>query len=52
LVTLGVGPTAYTAAARAALSRGLWPAGAALPITLEQAEMGFRQTLEGGLYAG
>jgi energy-coupling factor transporter ATP-binding protein EcfA2 len=52
LVTLGVGPTAYTAAARAAQSRKLWPEGAPLPITLEQAEMGFRQTLEGGAHVG
>jgi energy-coupling factor transporter ATP-binding protein EcfA2 len=52
LAGYGVGHTAYTAAARAAQPRGLWPANSPLPVTLEQAEMGFRATLQGDSHAG
>ncbi|HXF63915.1 MAG TPA: ABC transporter ATP-binding protein [Caldilineaceae bacterium] len=47
LAAYGVGHTAYTAAARAAQPRGLWPADRPLPVTLEQAEAGFRAIVQG-----
>jgi energy-coupling factor transporter ATP-binding protein EcfA2 len=42
LIEVGLGGTVYTAAAREGRGRGLWPGAAPLPVTLEQAEAGFR----------
>lgn len=42
-----VGQTSYTMAARRSADRGLWPAAQPLPITLEQAAVGFRAVLRG-----
>jgi energy-coupling factor transporter ATP-binding protein EcfA2 len=51
LIQLRVGETAYTAAARTAQPRGLWPAARRLPITLDEAAAGFRAAL-GDAHAG
>lgn len=42
LPTIGVHTTRYTDVARRGRERGLWPTGQPLPLTLEQAEAGFR----------
>ena len=42
LETHHIAPTRYTRAARRAQDTGLWPAGHPLPVTLDQAEAGFR----------
>jgi energy-coupling factor transporter ATP-binding protein EcfA2 len=44
LPALGIGQTRYTQAARRARAAGLWPPGAPLPVTLDQAVAGFRET--------
>jgi energy-coupling factor transport system ATP-binding protein len=43
-----VGQTRYTAVARRAQSESLWPAGLTLPVTIDQAEAGFRNGLTAG----
>jgi len=47
LETYQIGQTRYTLAARRALSEGLWPAGHRLPVTVDEAEAGFRVAWEG-----
>jgi energy-coupling factor transporter ATP-binding protein EcfA2 len=43
LLELGVGQTRYTQAARRAQAAGLWPPGAPLPVTLDQAVAAFQE---------
>jgi energy-coupling factor transport system ATP-binding protein len=43
-----IGQTRYTTVARRAQMEGLWPAVQPLPVTVEQAEAGFRAVWEGG----
>jgi energy-coupling factor transporter ATP-binding protein EcfA2 len=45
LPTIGVHTTRYTDAARRGRERGLWPPTQPLPVTLDEAERGFRTTL-------
>lgn len=42
-----IGQTRYTAVARQARARGLWPGDRPLPVTLDEAEAGFRAVQEG-----
>jgi len=44
LTQSGIGWLRYTLAAHQAIARGLWPASRPLPVTVEQAGEGFRQT--------
>ncbi len=46
LVQAGVGWTRYTQAAYLGRQRALWPAGRDLPVSLEQAALGFREHQE------
>jgi energy-coupling factor transport system ATP-binding protein len=46
LISYGVGQTRYTQAARRARTAGLWSTGKPLPVTLEEAAEGFRETME------
>lgn len=48
LETHHVGQTRYTAVARRAQGKGLWPAAQPLPVTIDQAEAGFRNARGGG----
>ncbi len=41
-----IGQTRYTAVARRAQNEGVWPAGHPLPVTIDEAEAGFRAALE------
>jgi energy-coupling factor transporter ATP-binding protein EcfA2 len=43
LLQAGIGWLRYTQAAQLGLGRGLWPVGRSLPVTLEQATVGFKQ---------
>ncbi len=43
-----IGQTRYTAVARQAQNVGLWPVDQPLPVTLDEAERGFRRVLMGG----
>ena len=47
LMDFGIGQTRYTLAARRARSLGFWPEGLELPVTIEQAVIGFRQARTG-----
>jgi energy-coupling factor transport system ATP-binding protein len=48
LETAQIGQTRYTTVARRAQAGGLWPAGRRLPVTVDEAETGFRAVLNGG----
>jgi energy-coupling factor transport system ATP-binding protein len=48
LETYHIGQTRYTAVARRARVEGMWPAGRRLPVTIDEAELGFRDAWEGG----
>lgn len=48
LETAQIGQTRYTTVARRAQAGGLWPAGWRLPVTVDQAEAGFRAILDRG----
>jgi energy-coupling factor transport system ATP-binding protein len=41
-----IGQTRYTGLARRAQAEGDWPNGRPLPVTLDEAEAGFRETLQ------
>jgi hypothetical protein len=46
LETYQIGQTRYTSVARRVEAEGGWPAGQPLPVTLEEAEAGFRAILK------
>lgn len=52
LVAHAVGQTAYTVAAQQSAARGLWPSGAPLPVTLDQAASRFATVLNGDHQTG